>query len=1049
MKKSLSSIFLMLLTLCVYSQEQNGIEQFIPSQTPDVAAFSKVNFLPISEYTGKPNISVPLYQIKLGSMSIPISVTYNYGGIKVDDVASSVGLGWSLNAGGNIVRQINGLHDLKPASSPSGYGIQGFLSDTQGADCSQYLARDGEPDFFFASAPGLNTKFIPKLNPTYGYNFLDINDYKLDAIDLNKQGNIIKMQAWRYNGNLNLHTNPNVFNHSSVDLVTYSSGLVSTKITNTQGFVYTFSDFSLNANLSQVTSWDQSSSQPTQPPRSDRFIDAQALTTIFDPITNSTVYFDYTLPYEQNQFWKVKGVFRPDGTIGSKNAQENFHKKRKLHKIRFKDGEIEFFYEFTRLDLPAYADNIALDNKALSKIVIKDKNGNIIKDIRFVYSNRQTVQNCGDPECYRLMLDEIYFADEVGSSNLPGYKFVYNQTDLPKRNSWISDFLGYWNGQVASPAPTTLGHYIPKTYHNPNSGKYSFLPFDIGNPNYTQLSGNFSLASNESHAKAMLLEKITYPTGGYTVLDSELNQFKILGQTVNGGGLRIKKQTIYDHDSSVQREIFYEYKKANGETSGSIVNLPRFNDYEIGTPGYNGQYNGLRIYQTQLANLKLTQSSFVGYSRVKVYETGNGYTIKNFTSPEDFPNTDATVSTPVNPNPRATLKVNNGTFPTMMIDADLFRGNLKEQAVHRQGGALVSKTINTYKHKRFESIAVSSRLINFDAINDAEGCEYAPDFMSQSGFVYVERNLHESSQSTSYNLDGSQITTTTTNYTYEGDYPFVREKSTINSDGTAYKTIYSYPYSNPQFTNVNNCEGNTLVRLPLIELTNNNMISTPFYIKEFKGSDLISNKLLLYKPFQYTPKDGGAVRNIANGIPILERSIINTSEILTKAPGLGDLFNCPINKDIIDVKIHLYDDDTNPIELSSSATSGHTLLIWGYNGKRLLAKIENATFDDVSGLVLSDIIIKSNADNDRTFGSAGNEGQLRIALDKLRDPILSPGLVGSQITTYTYDPLIGLTSMTNNRGKTIYYHYDKFNRLKNIKDFEGNILSENEYNYKN
>ena len=207
--------------------------------------------------------------------------------------------------------------------------------------------------------------------------------------------------------------------------------------------------------------------------------------------------------------------------------------------------------------------------------------------------------------------------------------------------------------------------------------------------------------------------------------------------------------------------------------------------------------------------------------------------------------------------------------------------------------------------------------------------------------------------------------------------------------------------------------------------------------------------MLFYKSFQYIPKNGGPAKDIANGIPILQSSIINTSEILTKASGIGGLFNCQINKDILDVEIHLYDDDANPIELSSSATSSHTVLIWGYNGKHLLVKIENATYADISGGVLADIIIKANADNDRTFGTSGNEGALRAALQKLRDPGLSPDLVGSQITTYTYDPLIGLTSMTNTRDKTIYYHYDAFNRLLNIKDNDGNILSQNEYNYKN
>ena len=51
------------------------------------------------------------------------------------------------------------------------------------------------------------------------------------------------------------------------------------------------------------------------------------------------------------------------------------------------------------------------------------------------------------------------------------------------------------------------------------------------------------------------------------------------------------------------------------------------------------------------------------------------------------------------------------------------------------------------------------------------------------------------------------------------------------------------------------------------------------------------------------------------------------------------------------------------------------------------------------------------------------------------------------VTTYTYDPLIGITSMTNPKGYTISYEYDEFNRLKHVKDQNGNLLSKNEYKY--
>ena len=54
------------------------------------------------------------------------------------------------------------------------------------------------------------------------------------------------------------------------------------------------------------------------------------------------------------------------------------------------------------------------------------------------------------------------------------------------------------------------------------------------------------------------------------------------------------------------------------------------------------------------------------------------------------------------------------------------------------------------------------------------------------------------------------------------------------------------------------------------------------------------------------------------------------------------------------------------------------------------------------------------------------------------------------ITTYTYDPLVGVTSITPPSGIREVYLYDTANRLKEIREDNatGKILKEFKYNYK-
>ncbi len=67
--------------------------------SPTAASLGKYSDIPVSYHTGVPSISIPLYTLTEGDLQLPISVSYHAGSIRVDETASAIDLGWSLNAG--------------------------------------------------------------------------------------------------------------------------------------------------------------------------------------------------------------------------------------------------------------------------------------------------------------------------------------------------------------------------------------------------------------------------------------------------------------------------------------------------------------------------------------------------------------------------------------------------------------------------------------------------------------------------------------------------------------------------------------------------------------------------------------------------------------------------------------------------------------------------------------------------------------------------------------------------------------------------------------
>lgn len=58
-------------------------------KSPEAAAFEKYGNTPVNLYTGTPDISIPLHTFKGREIDLPMTLTYDASGIKVNQIATN------------------------------------------------------------------------------------------------------------------------------------------------------------------------------------------------------------------------------------------------------------------------------------------------------------------------------------------------------------------------------------------------------------------------------------------------------------------------------------------------------------------------------------------------------------------------------------------------------------------------------------------------------------------------------------------------------------------------------------------------------------------------------------------------------------------------------------------------------------------------------------------------------------------------------------------------------------------------------------------------
>ncbi|MDR1715295.1 MAG: RHS repeat protein [Prevotella sp.] len=1007
----------------------NYFREILPANNifsaPDVSAFHKVNNLPTNLYTGKIEINIPIYEIETGNIKLPISLSYNSGGIKIDDESSSVGMGWCLNAGGSVVKIIKDIEDHDYTSDVTKQNTslirrlssKGLLSEDVINLKTSKFRTDAYPDLFIVNGGGLSNKFYFEKTQNNEYIANTLNGQKLkihtecikqpyDNVVLNNIGFDIKYIHKSHSQQINFKS-----------LINKSPDYSFFHIINTNGLKYFFEDKDIGENIPNGTG--QIQVDPSgQIDYLGNFIynnyslryTAWHLSKIEDKVSNRNILFSYesfvnnrvierrTYAYnnylnkEKNPFSIPYGFNYQDFELGYQISNDRCYNikntiTKKIQKIIWDGGNVDFIYQLNREDV--------IGDRALTEICVKDRNNKIIKHFLLTYDYLKSKEQNNTPECKRLILSNIYDISDGVANKKQLYSFEYDKSEaLPMVRSLEQDYLGYYNKQTK----IIDGSVLPILYFHPNNGKYSILPFNLGN-SYPLTSNGYSLESS-IHSLAGLLKKITYATGGVNEFEYENHRFNILGKEVLAGGARIKRQIIRDGEN-VGQIIDYEYCTEEGKTSGAICNMPKYGQIvksihipkrdpvpvpvfingkmEIIYQGGNDESSeiGFVTFNRSNSEIELTDGSFVGYSRV-LEKSDLGIIEHQYTTSLDYPNEEE-VLTKSSSHPHSYLRQNSLYPGIAYTDNDARRGKLIQKTIRNNEGKILQIDKNTYENKIIEKKYIELELPN--------GLKYKTGLNIETELLVINTNEEN------YN-ENKMITIK--NYEYDPNYFYLTKEVFRSNLNDLVKLEYVYP---PDIKD----------DLIMVHLVNDNRIDKPVDIKKSTNecSSLSSYRYAMFK-----------------GIPQLS--------VLKTRTNIDNVFKSR-------VQYYDYDQYGNPIYVSKN-DGVKVVCLWSYSGQYPIVEIKNATYQDIETALgktlidrISTAITPSEADIKAINDLRKNTGILKDA----------------HITTYTYQPLIGILTATDPSGTTIYYEYDTSGRLKRTKDADAKTIQEYDYHYQN
>lgn len=762
-----------------------------------------------------------------------------------------------------------------------------------------------------------------------------------------------------------------------------------------------------------------------------------------------------------------------------------------LSGVSFPDGSrVDFTFNFSREDLK--------NSKALTDISVKNMYNSEVKKWQLGYSyfmasgvTPNISAETGNDFSKRLRLDKITEQSVVDTFKKVT-QYIYNTTALNPRNSGNLDFWGY--------------NVTPLRNNSYRSPRIQLDPTDYGiNPAYGHYWSGANLYPDSTYGKAAMLEKIVYPTGGYTIFEYEGNQaYSPVNYFNNDATATTVTWTQADFNTQkgvalagrTEEEVVFYWKAIENAPrptgTGPVTCIGGMQDEKIVRFEIKSTDNAVSTYVDVIyANLLGGASATLTLPVNKIYNIKVVYdpaAVCAFTYPFTIQTYQKYYISPYD-------KLVGGVRIKKMTSYDGSGKTLTKSYDYNNADGHSSGMVGVIPDYRYyrstRGTFTGALLLHTRHITRGSSPTSTLSYFNGSPLIYkrvkekeVDGSLTEREYEDIYSLYGPMP------YPYlpYQDFPNLRgmlNKETVKDAAGSVKQEKLFTYNKVQVTLGDSCRN-----LVTGCIANGNNYTAPFFVVDnyrmrTSRLELTNEETRLYDGTNYistnTTRQYDVNKYYMTSSAFTDSKSQQRTNTFTYAyNGTGAVYTAMQQQNILSPTIatstYLVMAGLNRIQTRTNYALWNSGLLpapasveKSYDDQAFFTEVTFNNYDDKGnvlqytgkdGLLTSFIwgynkqypvakivgkgyndMVSVSGINMATVNNPSTDNALLTELNKLR--LVS----GAMVTTYLYKPLVGVVKEMDLNGNAISYEYDGFNRLQLIRDKDNNILKKFCYNY--